>query len=77
VRKANPTVSAKGIWNLLRKEIDSAEPIYDIDCILLDIGSDEIRWRNAKNEEKFLSFRSFENRLSRLKSASKAASEDA
>lgn len=69
VRQAHPGMSAKGIRSLLKREIETAEPKYDVDCILRDVRGDEIYWRSTKGKEKILTWRAFENRLSRLKNS--------
>ncbi|MEQ8693428.1 MAG: hypothetical protein RIC89_21635 [Pseudomonadales bacterium] len=69
IRQDHPRMSAKAIRSLLSREIETAEPKYDIDCILRDVRGNDIYWCNLKGEEKKLSWRAFENRLSRLKTS--------
>lgn len=71
VIQAHPELSAKEIWSLLRNEIDTGEPEYDIDCILREVRGDEIRWCSTKGKEKKLGGRAFENRISRLRTSDK------
>lgn len=64
----NPRLPDTELWVLLKNEWESDEQKYDIDCILVEVGTNEFYWKGHSSKEQKMTFATFRNAVSKLRS---------
>ncbi len=63
----NPSYSSNQLWNIIREDCDTDEPLYDTDYILINVDSECIEWKSTYGNEQSMKRGRFSNVISQLR----------